>query len=179
MARKLKKLDDVISVDIVEPVLSEQGWRFGAYPGVDPDSVNGAAYLHEIYTSADPIYTGRTTVPVLFDKQRNTIVNNETAEIVRMFNSSFGQLADNSFDPYPAELAQQIDALNEYLYRTLNNGVYKAGFASSQLAYEEACTTVFKALEMLEDRLDSDGPFLFRERHSAVCHVDPLRCGLS
>jgi glutathionyl-hydroquinone reductase len=164
MASKLKKLDGVISIDIVEPVLSEQGWRFGAYPGAGPDSVNGAAYLHEIYASADPVYTGRATVPVLFDRQRNTIVNNESADIVRMLNTSFGEFADNGVDLYPAGLSPQIDALNEHVYHTLNNGVYKAGFASAQRAYEEACVVVFKTLDELEDRLGSDGPYLFGKR---------------
>lgn len=164
MARKLKKLDDVISVDIVEPVLTEQGWKFGDFPGASRDSLNGATYMHEIYSQADPRYTGRATVPVLFDKYRNTIVSNESADIVRMFNSSFAALAGESIDLYPADLASQIDALNEYIYHTLNNGVYKAGFASSQQAYEEACIAVFKTLDELQDRLGSDGPFLFGER---------------
>lgn len=164
MARKLKKLDDVISVDVVEPVLTEQGWKFGDFPGAGRDNLNGVTFMHEIYTHADPHYTGRATVPVLFDKHRNTIVNNESADIVRMFNSSFGALAGESLDLYPAGLASQIDALNEHIYHTLNNGVYKAGFASSQKAYEEACIAVFKTLDELEDRLGSDGPFLFGER---------------
>lgn len=164
MARKLKKLEDVISVDVVKPVLSDQGWEFGTFPGAGPDTVNGAAYLHEIYTRVDPVYTGRATVPVLFDKQRNTIVSNESADIVRMFNASFGALADNTFDLYPRDLAPQIDTLNEYLYHTLNNGVYKAGFASTQKAYEEACSAVFRTLDELEGRLSSDGPFLFGSR---------------
>jgi glutathionyl-hydroquinone reductase len=166
MARKLKKLEDVISVDIVEPVLSEQGWKFGAFPSAGFDTVNGATYMHEIYTKADPHYTGRATVPVLFDKQRNTIVSNESADIVRMLNLSFGELADNSVDLYPADLALQIDALNEHLYHTLNNGVYKAGFASTQQAYEEACVAVFKTLDELENRLGSYGPYLFGNRIS-------------
>jgi glutathionyl-hydroquinone reductase len=164
MARKLKKLDDIISVDVVEPMLTEQGWKFGDFPGAGRDRLNDVTFMHEIYTHADPHYTGRATVPVLFDKQRNTIVNNESADIVRMFNSSFSALAGESIDLYPAELASQIDALNEHIYHTLNNGVYKAGFASSQQAYEEACIAVFKTLDELEDRLGSDGPFLFGER---------------
>ena len=164
MARKLKKLDDIISVDVVEPMLTEQGWKFGDFPGAGRDRLNDVTFMHEIYTHADPHYTGRATVPMLFDKQRNTIVNNESADIVRMFNSSFSALAGESIDLYPAERASQIDALNEHIYHTLNNGVYKAGFASSQQAYEEACIAVFKTLDELEDRLGSDGPFLFGER---------------
>ena len=161
MARKLKKLDDVITVDVVEPVLTEQGWKFGDFPGATADSLNGVTYMHEIYTRADPHYTGRATVPVLFDKQRNTIVNNQSSDILRMLNSSFGDLADQSLDLYPAQLARDIDALNEHVYHTLNNGVYKAGFASSQQAYEEACLAVFKTLDELEARLAAGGPFLF------------------
>ena len=164
MARKLKKLEDMISVDVVEPGLSEQGWKFGTYPGAGSDMINNVAFMHEIYTQADPHYTGRATVPVLFDKQRNTIVSNESADIVRMLNSSFGALADNSVDLYPADLALQIDALNEHLYHTLNNGVYKAGFASTQQAYDEACVAVFKTLDELEVRLGTHGPYLFGNR---------------
>jgi glutathionyl-hydroquinone reductase len=117
--------------------------------------------MHEIYTRADPHFSGRATVPVLFDKQRNTIVNNESADILHMFNASFGDLADDSLDLYPANLAQQIDVLNEHIYHSLNNGVYKAGFASTQQAYDEACLAVFKTLNELESRLASDDPYLF------------------
>ncbi len=164
MARKLKKLEDVITIDVVTPVLLEQGWKFGTYPGAGRDTLNNATYMHEIYSKAEPHYTGRATVPVLFDKQRNTIVNNESADIVRMLNSSFGALADNKIDLYPIDLAAQIDALNEHIYHTLNNGVYKAGFASSQQAYDEACIAVFKTLDELEARLGSEAPYLFGDR---------------
>ena len=104
IARKLKGLEDVISVSVVEPALTDQGWRFGDYPGSDHDDLNGATYLHEIYTRADPAFTGRATVPVLWDKRRGTIVNNESADIVRMLNSGFGALADEAVDLYPANL---------------------------------------------------------------------------
>jgi glutathionyl-hydroquinone reductase len=164
MARKLKKLDDVITVDVVEPVLTVQGWKFGDFPGASQDSLYGVTYMHEIYTRADPHYTGRATVPVLFDKQLNTIVNNESADIVRMLNASFGKFADDSLDLYPASFAQPIDALNEHIYHTLNNGVYKAGFASTQKAYEEACLAVFKTLDELELRLMGNGPYLFGDQ---------------
>jgi glutathionyl-hydroquinone reductase len=164
MARKLKKLDDVITVDVVEPVLTVQGWKFGNFPGASQDSLNGVTYMHEIYTRADPHFSGRATVPVLFDKQRNTIVNNESADILRMLNASFGDLADDSLDLYPANLAQQIDVLNEHIYHSLNNGVYKAGFASTQQAYDEACLAVFKTLDELELRLMGNGPYLFGDQ---------------
>ena len=107
IARKLKKLDDVISLSVVEPALTDQGWRFGDYPGANRDELNGATYLHEIYSRADDDFTGRATVPVLWDKKRGTIVNNEFADIMRMLNSGFGALADESVDLYPAELARR------------------------------------------------------------------------
>ena len=163
IARKLKRLETLVSVSIVEPMLTEQGWRFGDYPGADRDALNGATHLHEIYTRAEPRFTGRATVPVLWDKARRTIVNNESADILRMFNSAFAGLAEPSNDLYPADLRAQIDALNERVYPRLNNGVYRAGFATTQQAYEEACIDVFTMLDELEARLQA-GPFLFGER---------------
>ena len=160
IARKLKKLDDVISLSVVEPTLSDQGWRFGDHPGSNRDDVNGATYLHEIYTRADPRVSGRATVPVLWDKKRGTIVNNESAEIVRMMNSGFGVLADGAVDLYPAELRAEIDALNDRIYPSLNNGVYRAGFATTQVAYVEAFNGVFAMLDELEDRLSDGRDFL-------------------
>lgn len=157
-ARKLKGLEDVISVSVAEPELDAEGWRFA--PGADP--VNGAHHMHQIYTTADPHYTGRATVPVLWDKLRGTIVNNESADILRMFNAGFGSLARNAADLYPAHLAPAIDALNAELYETLNNGVYRCGFATTQLAYEEAFHGVFAMLDKLEARLAA-GPWLFGE----------------
>lgn len=164
IGRALKKLDGAISVSVVEPALSDQGWRFGDYPGSDFDTLNGATYMHEIYTRADPVYTGRATVPVLWDKKRGTIVNNESADILRMLNSGFGPLADNSIDLYPEDLRDDIDALNERIYPKLNNGVYRAGFAITQAAYEEAFADVFSMLDELETRLDNQGPYLFGDR---------------
>jgi putative glutathione S-transferase len=163
IARKLKRLEDVISVAIVDPVMTDQGWRFGDGPGADHDSVNGATYLHEIYTRADPHFTGRATVPALWDKQRRTIVNNESADLLRMFNSGFGALADGSIDLCPDDLRGAIDALNDETYASLNNGVYRAGFATTQAAYEETFGPIFETLEMLERRLKA-GPFLLGER---------------
>lgn len=163
IARKLKKLDAAVSVTVAEPIMTPQGWRFGDFPGADVDTLNGATYVHEIYTRADPHYTGRATVPVLWDKARKTIVNNESADIVRMLNSGFGALADPSLDLYPRDLAEAIDALNAQLYSGLNNGVYRAGFATTQAAYEEAFHEVFATLDDLEARL-AGGPYLFGER---------------
>jgi putative glutathione S-transferase len=158
IVRKLMGLDDVISVLVVEPAMTDQGWRFGDYPGSDRDTLNGAIYLHEVYTRADPHYTGRVTVPVLWDKERQTIVNNESSEIIRMLNGAFGKLSNSSFsdsgiDFYPAEFAAEIDALNEPIYRKLNNGVYRTGFATTQAAYEDGYRNVFEMLDELEQRL--------------------------
>jgi putative glutathione S-transferase len=163
IARKVKRLEEVVSVAIVDPVMTDHGWRFGDGPGVDRDEVNGATYFHEIYTRADPHFTGRATVPALWDKERGTIVNNESADLLRMFNSGFGALADSSIDLYPEDLRPAIDALNEATYASFNNGVYRAGFATTQGAYEEAFGPIFATLDMLERRLKS-GPFLFGGR---------------
>jgi glutathionyl-hydroquinone reductase len=159
LARKIKKLDHVISVSIVEPFLTDQGWRFGNYPGADQDRLNGATWLHEIYTRADAAYTGRATVPVLWDKERQTIVNNESADILRMLNDAFASFAPDAIDLYPVARRGEIDALNEPIYHRLNNGVYRAGFATTQPAYEQAFQDVFGMLDELEARLDSH-PFL-------------------
>ena len=161
IARKLKQLEAVISVSVVEPTLTDEGWRFGDYPGSNRDAVNGAIYMHEIYTSADSHFTGRATVPVLWDKQRKTIVNNESADIVRMINSGFGTLASGAFDLYPEKLRTDIDALNDRIYPRLNRGVYRAGFATTQVAYEEAFADVFTMLDELEERVGRGGHFLF------------------
>ena len=155
IGRALKGLEGVISVTVVEPELGNQGWRFPE----GGDSVTGATYMHEIYTAADPVFTGRATVPVLFDKQTNTVVSNESADILRMLNSGFGDLASGP-DLYPHDLRAEIDALNERIYPRLNNGVYRAGFATTQVAYEEAFDEVFAQLDELEDRLNDRGPFL-------------------
>ncbi|MCR6498997.1 glutathione S-transferase family protein [Shinella sp. CPCC 101442] len=160
IARKLKKLDDAISISIVEPALSDQGWQFGDFPGSNRDALNGATYMHELYTRAASTFTGRATVPVLWDKEKKTIVNNESADIVRMLNSGFGALADESVDLYPEALRAEIDALNERIYPALNNGVYRAGFATTQAAYEEAYQGVFAMLDELENRLADGRAFL-------------------
>ena len=150
MAHKLKRLTGVVGVSVVEPVSTEQGWRFGDYPGSDRDTVNGATYLRELYLRADTAFTGRVTVPVLWDKQTSTIVNNESAEIVRMLNSAFGALGDTTIDLYPEAFRAEIDAWNGRIYPALNNGVYRAGFATMQEAHEAAVRDVFGMLDALE-----------------------------
>lgn len=164
IGRKLKKLEKVISLSVVEPALTDQGWRFGDYPGANRDDVNGVTYMHELYTRADPGISGRATVPVLWDKKRGTIVNNESADILRMMNSGFGALADETVDLYPADLREEIDALNARIYPALNNGVYRAGFATTQEAYEEAFAGVFAMLDELEEKLGDGRDFLSGER---------------
>ena len=164
IARKLKGLESLISVTVVEPQLGAQGWRFGNFPGAQHDSLNNAQYLHEIYTRVAPDYTGRATVPVLWDKKTGTIVSNESADIVRMFNSGFGDLADNRIDLYPAALRPEIDALNESLYPRLNNGVYRAGFATTSISYQQAFNDVFSQLDELEALLSDGRTFLLGER---------------
>lgn len=160
MARKLKGLESVISVSVVEPRLLDQGWHFGDYPGANRDELNGTEWLHQLYTMADPHYTGRATVPVLWDKKRKTIVNNESSDIVRMLNSGFGALASSDIDLYPAALSVEIDQLNDEIYPKLNNGVYRAGFATTQVSYEEAYHEVFTMLQTFETRLGDGRPFL-------------------
>ena len=151
--RKLKRLEDAVSLSVVDWFMGDGGWRFSEREGCIPDTVTGAAFLHQVYTRARPDYTGRVTVPVLWDKQRGTIVSNESAEIVRMFNGAFDAFGDAGVDFYPAPLRREIDAVNELVYETVNNGVYKAGFATAQGAYEEAFDALFATLDELEARL--------------------------
>jgi putative glutathione S-transferase len=151
--RMLKGLEDVVSLSVVEPLYGPRGWRFGTGPGTIPDSVNGANELAEIYVRADPRYSGRVSVPVLWDKERHTIVNNESAEIIRMFNGAFGRFTNVRTDYYPPELRSEIDRVNTLVYENINNGVYRAGFATSQEAYEEAFRALFGALDELDERL--------------------------
>lgn len=143
-------------------MLTAQGWQFGGYPGSDADPLFGATYMHEVYTRADEHFTGRATVPVLWDMARNVMVSNESADILRMFDTAFEHLAPTDRHLYPADLAADIDALNPRLYDALNNGVYKAGFASSQAAYDEAVEGVFAMLEELDHRLTGD--YIFGDR---------------
>jgi glutathionyl-hydroquinone reductase len=151
--RKLKKLEDAISVSIVEPINIDCGWAFGPAGSFTADTANGRAKLSDIYLLATPSFTGRVTVPVLWDKERRTIVNNESAEIIRMFNSAFARFTDVATDYYPAALHAEIDAVNRDVYAQVNNGVYRAGFATTQGAYEEAFLALFARLDLLEARL--------------------------
>lgn len=152
--RKLKGLESMISLSIVDPFMGEDGWFFSDGPGCIPDTVNGFRFLRELYTQAVSDYTGRVTVPVLWDKRRQTIVNNESAEIVRIFNSAFEGVGAKPGDYYPEALRADIDATNALVYDKVNNGVYKAGFATRQGAYEEAARALFDTLDRLEARLD-------------------------
>ena len=151
--RKLKGLEGAISLSVVEPIQGEAGWRFGTGPGATPDTVNGKQNLADIYLITDPRFTGRITVPVLWDRQRRTIVNNESAEIIRMLNSAFDAFTPVKTDYYPAELREEIDRVNAGVYAHVNNGVYRAGFAMTQEAYEEAFRELFAELDRLEQRL--------------------------
>jgi len=151
--RNLKALQSAISVSVVHWRMLENGWTFEEAPGVVPDPQFGAQYLRQIYTAADPKYTGRVTVPVLWDKLHGTIVNNESSEIIRMLNSAFDRAGAAPGDYYPSAHRAEIDALNTRINDTLNNGVYKAGFATTQAAYDEAIGPMFETLEWLEERL--------------------------
>ncbi|TXG98470.1 MAG: glutathione S-transferase family protein [Nevskiaceae bacterium] len=151
--RALKGLENMISVSVVNWLMREEGWTFAEGPGVVPDRVNGAQRLYEVYVKADPNYTGRVTVPVLWDREKRTIVNNESAEIIRMMNSAFDHLGAKEGDYYPEDLRSEIDGLNAKIYDTVNNGVYKAGFATTQEAYEAGLRPIFETLDLLEGRL--------------------------
>ncbi|MBT29444.1 MAG: glutathione-dependent reductase [Thalassobius sp.] len=151
--RKLKGLEEHIDVSIVHPEMLDNGWEFKEYPGSTGDKLYGFDYAHQIYTKAKPEITTRVTVPILWDKQTETIVNNESAEIIRIFNSGFNALTSNDDDYYPEALRQKIDDINEMVYHDINNGVYKAGFATTQKAYEEAVNALFHALDIVDERL--------------------------
>ena len=151
--RKLKKLENIISVSVVHHFLGGQGWTFLAEDGCTGDTLYGLDYLHQVYARADPHYTGRASVPVLWDRQAQTIVSNESSEIIRMLNSAFDEWGDASLDFYPPALRNEIDAINALVYPAINNGVYRTGFATKQEAYEEAFWELFAALDGLEDRL--------------------------
>ena len=149
--RSIKRLQGVIGVTVVNPLMLENGWELG---GTERGLVSGIRYLYELYLAVADNMTGRVTVPVLWDKQRNTIVNNESAEIIRMLNSAFNHLTEVQADYYPVALQEEIDRVNERIYQTVNNGVYRAGFATTQQAYEEAFDALFDTLDWLESRLD-------------------------
>jgi len=151
--RKLKKLESVISVSVTVALLGKKGWEFGTEPGATLDTINGKSVLADVYVRADPHYSGRASVPVLWDKKQRTIVNNESSEIIRMLNSAFDAFTDVRTDYYPADLRGEIDRVNDLVYETVNNGVYRSGFATTQAAYEEAARAVFATLDQLEERL--------------------------
>jgi len=151
--RLLKRLENVISVSFVEPLMLEKGWTFA-----QPDPLTGARFAYEIYQRADPHANGRASVPILWDKEKRTIVNNESSDIIRMLNSAFAAFTDARTDFYPRDLAGEIDAVNARIYDTVNNGVYKAGFATGQEPYEQAVTALFGTLDWIEARLG-------RQRH--------------
>jgi glutathionyl-hydroquinone reductase len=153
--RKLKGLEPMIGVSVVHWLMQEHGWTFEDGPDVVPDPIHGARYLHQVYTAADPAYTGRVTVPVLWDKATGTIVNNESSEIIRMLGAAFDGVGAKPGDYYPRDLRDEIDRLNARIYDTVNNGVYKAGFATTQAAYEEAVGPLFETLDWLEERLST------------------------
>jgi putative glutathione S-transferase len=151
--RVLKRLEDAIGLSVTHWRAGEHGWTFEPAPGVIADSVNGASYLYQVYQAANARYSGRVTVPVLWDKTLGTIVNNESSEIIRMLNSAFDALGATADDYYPTRLREAIDAINDRVYASLNNGVYRAGFARTQAAYEEAVVPLFETLDWLEARL--------------------------
>ena len=151
--RKLKKLEDVISVSVTAPLFGKTGWEFGTEPGATLDTVNGKSTIADIYVLGDPRYSGRASVPVLWDKKKRVVVNNESSEIIRMLNAAFDAFSDVRTDYYPLPLRREIDAINDVVYRTVNNGVYRSGFATTQSAYEEAARELFATLDRLEQRL--------------------------
>jgi glutathionyl-hydroquinone reductase len=153
--RAIKGLEEMISVSVVHWFMGEHGWTFVKGEGVILDTVNKVQFLHEVYTKAKPSFTGRVTVPILWDKLTKTIVNNESSEIIRMFNSAFDDLGAVASDYYLEALRDEIDRLNELIYHTVNNGVYKSGFATTQQAYEEAVHPLFETLDYLEELLST------------------------
>ena len=151
--RALKGLEDHISLSVVHWLMLEKGWTFEPCDGVVSDEINDSKFMYEVYLAADKNYSGRVTVPVLWDKHKNTIVSNESSEIIRMMNSAFDDVGALPGDFYPEEKREEIDQLNERIYETLNNGVYRSGFATTQEAYEEAVIPLFETLDFLDDRL--------------------------
>jgi glutathionyl-hydroquinone reductase len=151
--RKLKKLEDIVSVSVTAALFGKTGWQFGTEPGATLDTVNGKSTIADVYVLGDPHYSGRASVPVLWDKKTRTVVNNESSEIIRMLNSAFDAFTDAHADYYPVEQRGEIDRINAVIYETVNNGVYRSGFATTQAAYEEAARALFATLDQLENRL--------------------------
>ena len=163
IVRKLKKLEQVIGMTVVDPIRDERGWAFHEGPGHSLDPINGFHFLREAYHATDPSYRGRVTVPVLWDTVTKRIVTNSDDDLLRMFNSEFNEFTTSTIDLYPNGLRKDIDALNEFIYENVNDGVYRAGFATSQRVYEKAVLRLFDALDQLEKRL-ADHRFLFGPR---------------
>ena len=153
--RRLKKLESLISVSVVSPIMLEHGWTFDIDQGSSGDPLHNAKYLHELYTRNQQDYSGRVTVPVLWDKKQQRIVNNESADIIRQFNYAFADLAEKTHDYYPESLQADINAINDEIYNKVNNGVYRCGFATTQQAYEDAYEALFSALDTIENQLDT------------------------
>jgi putative glutathione S-transferase len=155
--RNLKNLEDHISYSVVNPYMLENGWTFEeSYPGATTDHLFSQNYLYQIYLKADPKYSGRVTVPVLWDKKNQTIVSNESSEIIRMFNKSFNELTGNQLDFYPEKFQKKINDINNFTYHNINNGVYKVGFATKQEVYEEELDKLFQSLDKLEEMLSEN-----------------------
>ena len=180
--REIKGLSDLITVSVVHPDMLSDGWTFATdYPGATGDTLYGLPFARDIYTKADPKISGRVTVPILWDKKAETIVSNESSEIIRMFNSAFNEVTGNTDDYWPEELRDAIEEVNSRIYDTLNNGVYRSGFATSQEAYDEAVTQLFDTMEWLEDRL-SQNRYLMGDRITeadwrlvpTLFHFDPV-----
>ena len=161
--RKLKGLEDMIPLSVVHWYMAENGWTFAEGDGVIPDPIHDADYMYQVYQAADASYTGRVTVPVLWDKEKQTIVSNESADIIRMLNSAFDGIGATEGDYYPEPLREEIDEINARVYDTVNNGVYKSGFATTQDAYEEAVEPLFESLEWLDGRLSTNRYLLGEE----------------
>jgi len=163
IVRVLKGLEDVVSLSVVDPIRDESGWAFRDVPGAEPDPVNGFSFLSEAYDATDPDYDGRISVPVLWDRETGRIVSNESADVIVMLNEAFDEWSDATVDLYPADLRAKIDELNARVYETVNNGVYRAGFATSQEAYEEAVGPMFETLDALDEQLAARR-YLFGDR---------------
>ena len=154
--RSIKGLEDIITISCVNPFMRDKGWTFDDGYGVIADNINNSKYLYEVYLAEDANYTGRVTVPLLWDKNTNSIVNNESADIIRMFNSEFDQLGATKGDYYPIKYREKIEEMNTFIYKNINNGVYRSGFATTQEAYDEAIETLFNGLDKLEDILSKN-----------------------
>lgn len=183
--RRLKGLEDMIDVSVVHWLMRENGWTFQDGPGVVQDPIHGAQFMHQVYTAAKSDYSGRVTVPVLWDKTTNTIASNESADIIRMFNSAFDGVGAKPGDYYPEALRGEIDAVNARVYDEINNGVYKSGFATSQDVYANEVTALFKALDWIEDRLSDGRSYLIGEEvteadwrlYTTLVRFDPVYHG--